>query len=45
MIHRSDIYIQPEGDTIIKEGDKLSILSDSVDSLHNFYKNIGFHGN
>lgn len=44
MIHRGENYIQPEGDTVIKEGDKLSILSDSVDSLHNFYKNIGFHG-
>lgn len=43
MIHRGEIYIQPEGNTVIKEGDKLSILSDSVDSLQNFYKNIGFH--
>jgi cell volume regulation protein A len=43
MIHRGDTYIQPEGDTVINEGDKLSILSDSVDSLHNFYRNIGFH--
>jgi Trk K+ transport system NAD-binding subunit len=43
MIKRGDTYIQPEGNTIIREGDKLSILSDSVDALQNFYKNIGLH--
>jgi cell volume regulation protein A len=43
MIARGDTYIQPEGNTVIKQGDRLSILSDSVDALHNFYKNIGFH--
>lgn len=43
MISRDGTYIQPEGETVIKEGDKLSILSDSVDALHQFYKNIGFH--
>jgi cell volume regulation protein A len=43
MISRDGSYIQPEGDTVIKEGDKLSILSESVDALHHFYKNIGFH--
>lgn len=43
MISREDSYIQPEGNTVIREGDKLSILSDSVDALQNFYKNLGFH--
>ena len=43
MISRGETYIQPEGNTVIRQGDKLSILSDSVDSLQNFYKNIGFH--
>lgn len=43
MIARDGNYIQPEGNTVIKEGDKLSILSDSVESLQSFYKNIGFH--
>jgi cell volume regulation protein A len=43
MIARNGAYIQPEGNTVIKAGDKLSILSDSVESLQSFYKNIGFH--
>ena len=43
IIKRGEAYIQPEGDTIIREGDKLSILSDSVDALQNFYRNIGLH--
>ncbi len=44
MIARGDLFIQPEGETLIKQGDKLSILSDSVEALQSFYKNIGFHG-
>jgi potassium/hydrogen antiporter len=44
MIARDDSYIQPEGNTVILAGDKLSILSDSVESLQNFYRNLGYLG-
>lgn len=44
MIARGDSYIQPEGNTVILAGDKLSILSDSVESLQNFYRNLGYLG-
>jgi cell volume regulation protein A len=44
MIHRNNSYIIPEGKTQFKQGDRVSIMADSIDSLNAFYKNAGLKG-
>ncbi len=41
MLKRGDKYITPSGDTVIKAGDRLTILSETRDGLSQVYKSLG----